>query len=332
MARRPREKLLTWTEVEAQLGDAPAHVLLANGFSISCWPGFAYRTLLDVAALEDDSAAARAFEALGSQDFEEVIDKLDQARRLVGAVGGSAKSRRRLGDASQLVRGRFLQALSAAHPETPFAVTDFGARAAGTLGFLDRFDHVFTLNYDLLLPWLAMQSHGGRRLTDGFSNDTGPLRWKKGRRQRLWFLHGALHLIDEGPGQVGKAKHQPGRTLVEQLRDRIVEDRWPLVVFEGTAAQKRERIEGNAYLRQAVRRLSEIKGALVVFGASFADSDAHIREVLARHTSLHTVYVSAFGNPASVRRLREAVDDVDGEIEVVGYAAASVGLWEAAVS
>jgi hypothetical protein len=68
------------------------HLLLGNGFSIACRPDiFAYGRLYEQADFSKVSATAkRAFEALGTQDFERVIKLLRDAAKVVRAYGGTA--------------------------------------------------------------------------------------------------------------------------------------------------------------------------------------------------------------------------------------------------
>lgn len=66
------------------------HVLLGNGFSIACRPDiFLYGKLYEQADFSKLSPTAKkAFEALGTQDFERVIKALRDTRAILEAYGG----------------------------------------------------------------------------------------------------------------------------------------------------------------------------------------------------------------------------------------------------
>ena len=82
--------LLTFTEaIQDAQRYTRRHALLGNGFSIACRPNiFAYGKLYEQADFSKISATAkRAFEALGTQDFEKVIKSLRDAASIVSAYG-----------------------------------------------------------------------------------------------------------------------------------------------------------------------------------------------------------------------------------------------------
>jgi hypothetical protein len=54
----------------------------------------------------------------------------------------------------------------------------------------------------------------------------------------------------------------------------------PLIVAEGTAAEKRKAINRSPYLRFALEEFKKSKDPLVVFGHSLGDSDKHIVEAI----------------------------------------------------
>src|SRR5205823_2253305 len=65
--------------------------------------------------------------------------------------------------------------------------------------------------------------------------------------------------------------------LLEQLTDQAEP---PLVIAEGSPADKVEAIQHSKYLRLALRQLSEYRGPLVIFGSALGDSDAHLVDAI----------------------------------------------------
>ena len=69
-----------------------------------------------------------------------------------------------------------------------------------------QFEHIFTLNYDVLLYWALMQSELDSlhiNHDDGFRHpEDDPnqpwVSWHQGNQATVCYLHGALHLFDAG--------------------------------------------------------------------------------------------------------------------------------------
>ena len=59
-----------------------------------------------------------------------------------------------------------------------------------------------------------------------------------------------------------------------------VPSRQPVLVSEGTSAQKMARIRRSVYLTYALQSLSDNISDTVIFGANFGDQDAHIADAI----------------------------------------------------
>ncbi|MCL2595745.1 MAG: DUF4917 family protein, partial [Promicromonosporaceae bacterium] len=141
---------------------AKPSVLLGNGFSIDYDRGrFAYKSLSEKAELTELSQdKSFLFDLLETDDFESAIEKLQKAAELVKAYGDSKKPAKKLHaklrkDARTLRRG-LTDALVALHPSSAYSLS--GEEVQSAQRFLANFNHVYTLNYDLLLYWVALQA------------------------------------------------------------------------------------------------------------------------------------------------------------------------------
>lgn len=103
----------------------------------------------------------------------------------------------------------------------------------------------------------------------------------------VYFLHGALHLVTAGTGATWKLTQGNGNldSLLNQFGKPIAGDKTarPLLVTEGSAADKLSAIEDNAYLSHARDRLAQRLEPLVVFGSSLSQHDAHLAEALSEN-------------------------------------------------
>jgi len=282
------------------------HVLLGNGFSIACRPdAFTYDALLTEATF--DGAAGNiggVFDLLGTTDFERVIEILEMSADLSALYGAGSAFGDTLRKDAEIVRDSLARVPAARHPDLPYAIDVTEYEACRT--FLSRFERIYTLNYDMLLYWATMQDLKPDIATDdGFRNpddeDAEYVSWEPYsdfQTQRLFYLHGSLHLYDSGTEISKITWSRTGIPFVNQIREALSVRRYPLIVTEGSSAQKEAKILHNAYLNHAIRSLARIQGALFIYGHSLAANDEHIfRRVV--DGKLSHLYVSLHGDPAS---------------------------------
>jgi hypothetical protein len=86
----------------------------------------------------------------------------------------------------------------------------------------------------------------------------------------MWFLHGALHVFDSGTEIQKYTWKNTGVRLIDQIRDALSRDYFPLFVSEGTSDEKYEKIRHNDYLAKGYRSFSQITGDLFIYGHSLA--------------------------------------------------------------
>jgi len=260
------------------------HLLLGNGFSIACRPDiFLYGKLYENADFSKLSPTAKyAFEALGTQDFERVIKALRDAQKILSAYGAPSSFTETLKKDADALRELLVQTIAASHPAWPGEITEHEYKSCRE--FIANFDNIYTFNYDLLLYWAQMHTDEGvdPSSDDGFRKqednyDSGYVVWEpsQSHEQNMYFLHGALHVFDTGTEIQKYTWINTGVRLVDQIRDALSKDFFPLFVSEGTSNEKLERIRHNDYLAKAYRSFSEIAGALFIYGHSLAANDEH---------------------------------------------------------
>lgn len=284
------------------------HLLLGNGFSIACRPDiFVYGKLFDQADFSKLSPSAKkVFHALDTQDFEKVIKALRDAKAALAAYDGvPSKLLDTLQDDADGLRELLVQTIASSHPAQPGEIEEH--EYAACRQFIANFDSVYTLNYDLLLYWVQMHTEEGVSPSsdDGFRKpeedyDAAYVTWESGNshKQNTWFLHGALHLFDAGTEIQKYTWANTGIRLIEQIRDALKRDYFPIFVAEGTSNEKLIRIRHNDYLAKAYRSFTEIGGALFVYGHSLAENDEHYLKRIERG-KLSQLYVGIYGDPDS---------------------------------
>jgi Domain of unknown function (DUF4917) len=280
MAGEPDGSLHDWRDV------ADAHkwevLLLGNGLSINVWEDFGYRRLYDHAKQGKLSPADRQLFA-STPNFERVLGDLRTAIRVNELY--KVETRPILAR-YRSIQGALMKAVREVHvPRVP----EDGLDAIN--GEIRKFKWVFTTSYDLIVYW-AMAATGFEPFMDHFrwANrcQFDPRRAKVAPgKTPVYFLHGALHLVVGSSGETWKLTQRGLNNILDQFGKSIRGDRRarPLVVSEGSAADKLIAIEDNVYLSHALEVLAgpRTSGPAVVFGSSFGETDGHLAAALSEH-------------------------------------------------
>lgn len=339
---------------------AKRHLLLGNGFSIACRADiFHYGSLYAQADFSHIPEVQAVFQALATQDFEAAIRALENAARILPSYvpHGEAAAAKMLEHAAAL-KEVLVQTIAGNHPNIPSEIADqrFWACRRFLAHFLTgpKAGQVFTLNYDLLLYWALMHDDMpfGDRIelvrNDGFGNDEDDpdadyVVWQGetgAHDAKVHFLHGALHLFDSGSELKKYTWVRKQVRLIDQARDAIAADAYPLFVAEGTSVQKKAKIRHNAYLYQGFKQFTaNVKvgtHCVFIYGHSLAENDDHILTRIGRGR-FPKLYVGIYGDENSpdnqrimgranaLTRLRTAAYP----LEVAFYDAASANVWGA---
>lgn len=232
-------------------------------------------------------------------------------------------------------------AIAQNHPERPSDISDHSYGLCRT--FLVNFDDIYTLNYDLLLYWALMQEELATEIQfdDGFrSPDDGEAEYvtwdvEKTDGQTIFYLHGALHLFDAGPELQKYTWSNTGVALIDQIRTALGANLYPMIVAEGTSAEKLSRILHSSYLGRGYRSFSKIGGSLYVYGHGMNPNDDHWYRLIEKG-KLKRLFVGVFGDPNSpnnralvARGLRlQELRPARSPLEVALFDAASARVWE----
>lgn len=265
------------------------NLLLGNGFSIALRPKiFTYSSIYEEADFERLPYAESLFEAAGTYDFETVIGLLVFAQKAAEIFNQDPKFIRRINRYVNRLRDLLVETLSANHPNRPYDIDESNFKSVRY--FLNHFDKLYTLNYDLLLYWSMHQSGLDKYKYpkgDGFSDpidgeNEGYCQWLPGNSSaEMYFLHGALHLVDAPSGILKYTYSKTSKALMDQMRASLEDEKYPLFVSEGASASKFEKIMHNGYLSRAYESFSKScfankNGSFWIYGHSLAGSDDHI--------------------------------------------------------
>ena len=316
------------------------HILLGNGFSIGAYDKFDYVSLYKRAKESGLSEHVKAlFDRYGTTDFEQVLNHLREGQWLAEHYRlAKTDCKLDMNDDYGRIKEALLTAITTTHPANRGAVREDKLQACA--GFLEQFHNVFTTNYDLLLYWAVlanMQETKHDIFKDGFGKRDGDSTYlvfdsvpqdPNITCKYMYFLHGALHLYtDDGDVRKVKWGGAENPSLINQIREKLAENRFPLVVSEGDPEQKKVRIGSNGYLTACRNNFQKIKGSLFVFGSSLGHEDTHILRWIAQNQNLKLVFLGIHSdsdpakNKAMISRIRNQVD------KALFYDSTTANVW-----
>lgn len=307
--------------MKAVAGSSKKHLLLGNGFSIALKPNiFTYGSLYDNADFSKSPHIPKIFDALKTRDFELVIRSLEDTATVLGIYDPklSSTAARVQADAAA-IKDALVSAIAKRHPDRPYDITN--EQYASCRAFLSRFDHIFTLNYDVLLYWALMQDAVDKldiRPDDGFRHPEDDrelpyVSWQQANSATVYYLHGALHLFDQHTEIIKYTWSKTDTAIVDQIRAALNGSKYPLFVAEGTSESKMERIMHSAYLHKALRSFesccSPSKNAVVIFGHSLAENDSHVLKCISGGGCANLL-VGLYGDPTKVEN-KAAIENAE---------------------
>ncbi|HGS4996390.1 TPA: DUF4917 family protein [Vibrio cholerae] len=306
-------------------------ILLANGFS-QAWDHniFNYQNLLQRANFGARDANIRdIFDKFDTYDFEQVMRALEAAEAVCETYGVDPAKIDEISTDQEQLKASLIQVISQTHPLRSSRVTT--AQFQSAKPFIIRFDKIFTLNYDLLLYWIVNKydiAPGGYYTDDGFRRTT----WENVDSQNVYFLHGGLHIYDDGTTIKKHAFNGDADvSIVDQVRNNLNQGKFPLFVSEPTFEKKQTRIEHNPYLNSCFKALKNLSGPLFIHGHSMAENDRHIFNQI-NASGVDKVFISIFGdenseaNKETMANARRFIDTQKIQIEF--YDAASAPIWQ----
>lgn len=293
--------------IEESNSSSKRHLLIGNGFSIA-WKSnvFQYSSLYDEADFDKLNPEIKSvFEELGTKDFEIVMRYLIVALKVLKVYDKNNKALiNKLKDDAEALKSLLVNTIASNHPESPGDITE--SEYENCIAFLNNFNCVYTLNYDLLLYWVIMHYNeiNSVKYDDGFRTPyTGKAEYvtweiENTIKQNIHYLHGALHLFDAGAELKKYTWVNTGIKLIDQIREALDKDSFPLFVSEGLSSEKKKKVVHSNYLSRGLRSFASITGSLFIYGHSLADNDEHILRLISKG-KIEKLFIGLYGNMKS---------------------------------
>ncbi len=266
-----------WESIEDDFRGAA--LLCGNGLSINVWPRFAYGSLFEHATSGGLSTLDRKLFA-ETENFERVLGDLGTAIRVDRALGVGVDPILERYQSIQRALGHAIREVHVRRSQVPDAVL------AAVRAELLNYPWIGSVSYDLLVYWAMGCSGTFNPFVDLFKGSKLQFDPRStdvpASRVPVYFPHGALHLVVGASGQTWKLRGKEFHSLLDQFGEPIASDpeARPLLVTEGTARDKVQAIEGNAYLAHCLATMRQVELPFVVFGASLGEQDAHLLDAL----------------------------------------------------
>jgi len=307
------------------------HILLGNGFS-QAWnkETFNYKFLFEKADFGERNLAIKSiFQKFNTYDFETVMFNLLASADVLESYGGNKEFVEQIRNDAETLKNSLIQAITDCHPRLPNSVTNEQYEAVRH--FLHEFQNIFTVNYDLLMYWARNK---WEIPPEDFETDDGfraQQTWRgyNIKTQQVFFLHGGLHIFDNGL-EIKKHAYREDEesSIIEQVKNNLRDNKFPLFVSEPNYKQKEKRIKHNPYLDHGYRKLAELDGSMYIYGHSFDESDKHIFDQL-KESDIETFYISIFGDensPENQRTKANAITYLNGKA-IQFFDASSAHIW-----
>ncbi len=332
------EKILEFEDAIFRTKDYQRNILLGNGFSMAFdEKRFDYSSLLDSPSIP--FYIKKIFKTFNTSDFEVIIKKIESSAQLLKAYDRRLTTSDRLYQEAINLREKLINRILEIHPLSQNDIEK--DRMFKTLVFLSNFYKIFTLNYDCLLYWVLLNRDDFLerypnseifKMDDGFRAYYNDLAWRENETQNVFYLHGALHIYKKDYS-ICKPQND-GRYLMDIIKDNIYNDKYPLIVTEGSSKNKLNKIlkENNAYLSYCYSKLNEIKGVLFIHGHSLDKKDKHIFDAISKNLKIKRVYISL----CSKEKYQDKRDKADmffakrereKTLDVNFYDAENVDIW-----
>lgn len=319
-----------WNDIKADFKDG---LLLGNGASMAVHKEFNYGSLFEAAQERGHLTpqVAAIFDAFKVNDFELVLRSLWQAKVVNEKLGERVT---KVVEAYHEVRTALIATVRDVH----ISHEDALPHLEPIYTFMHQFKTVVSLNYDLLVYWALMQSHGelGIWIKDCFGKGGAFADDWEARREPyyadgttlVFYPHGNLVLarnFDQSERKITTKGFQDllGQILAEWENEEAV----PLFVCDGTSDHKVKSIAGSSYLQTVYREvLPKMGQSLTIYGWAIADQEEHILQKL-KQARPHRIAVSVFQKEeAYMERVRNKLRGAGLPVPVF-FDSASPGCW-----
>ena len=286
--------LENYTQLTADMDFDEAALIVGNGASISLSNSFNYNNLfLKAEELEYLSPEiARIFSQIGTSNFEAILNQLDITQKINNAlslpdilISQLPIINNAISTSSKQIKTALIETIRSVHPNyTELSITQDESNGILKLNkFLNQFDYIINLNYDLLVYYIILSNKTD--FIDSFRNastsrhnlafNEDVINTRYGYKTKLYYPHGNIVLCVDSNGEEQKIRCSEGNTLLQEI----------LNIWESET-----QLYPLTYVYKKI--LPNLPNNIICYGWSLSENDEHILKQILSASISKKIYIS----------------------------------------
>ncbi|MDP2284934.1 MAG: DUF4917 family protein [Pseudohongiella sp.] len=287
--------------------DYKGTLLLGNGASIALSGNFSYHNIYEqgVKVGKIDSDIQGLFSKFSAnKDFEKLLRRLWAADFINKKFLVDVEEQKKVREPYLKIRRSLINVIKDIHPDHKSLSNSLDV----VTDFCSGFGKIFSLNYDLTLPWALDVNNDGaisKIFDDGFTSTQkdnkeivalGYSPQTQDDKVKVYYLHGNISIVQT------KKNHDEKKLISKNDKSSLLKhvteywsrnDSQPLFICEGDNSEKISAIYRSRYLTSAFESLkTDSNETLVIYGWSMSNADQHILEAIKQNSSYKRVALS----------------------------------------
>ena len=345
-----------YSELTASMDFDEAALIIGNGASISLSNNFNYNNLfLKAEELGYLSAEiVKIFSEIDTSNFEVILNQLDITQKINNLLSlpeiliiQIPQINDVISTSSNQIKTALIETIRDVHPEyTDLSITQPESNAILKLNeFLNQFDYVINLNYDLLVYYILLTDtnlfidsfRNSSRNRQNLTFDENVINTSYGTKTKLYYPHGNIVLCVDSNGEEQKIRCAEANSLLQKILSLWGSEQplYPLFICEGSSKEKLNSIHRNYYLRYIYNNiLPHLPNNIICYGWSLSENDEHILKQILSSSKSKKIYISIYKGTkddaeldAECAVIKQRIKQINKKTKVYFFDSNDEGCW-----
>ncbi|EFR60322.1 DUF4917 family protein [Veillonella sp. oral taxon 158] len=346
-----------YSELIAGMDFGEVALIVGNGASISLSNNFNYNNLFlkaeELGYLSPE--IAKIFSQIGTSNFEAILNQLDITQKINNTlslpdilISQLHIINNAISTSSNQIKTALIETIRSVHPNyTELSIVQNESNDILKLNkFLNQFDYIINLNYDLLIYYIILVNK--TEFIDSFRNtstgrqnlsfDEDVINTPYGNKTKLYYPHGNIVLCVDSNGEEQKIRCSEGNTLLQEILNTWegANQLYPLFICEGTSNEKVKGIYRNYYLTYVYKKiLPNLPSNIVCYGWSLSENDEHILKQILKDSqrslkfliSIRTDEKTPLQVETECTNIKNRITNINSRTEVHFFDKSDEGCW-----
>lgn len=346
-----------YSELKAGMDFDDTALIVGNGASISLSNNFNYNNLFlkaeELGYLSPE--IAKIFSQIGTSNFEAILNQLDITQKINNTlslpdilISQLPIINNVISTSSNQIKTALIETIRSVHPNyTELSIVQNESNDILKLNkFLNQFDYIINLNYDLLIYYIILVNK--TEFIDSFRNtstgrqnlsfDEDVINTPYGNKTKLYYPHGNIVLCVDSNGEEQKIRCSEGTTLLQEILNTWegANQLYPLFICEGTSNEKVKGIYRNYYLTYVYKKiLPNLPSNIVCYGWSLSENDEHILKQILKDSqrslkfliSIRTDEKTPLQVETECTNIKNRITNINSRTEVHFFDKSDEGCW-----